>query len=748
MGLSPLVCIMAKVEGGSSDSGRRLSKGVSHIRKRDGRLVPFDTNRVFNAIFRAAQSIGGTDRELSHTLSMIVTSLLDERFGSKRIPSVEEIQDMVEEVLIKEGHAKTAKAYILYRQKRAEERARRLGMFGGKAFKTKLSINALTVLRERYLTKDMAGVITETPDELFERVANNIAKADKKYDPKADTKATADEFLRMMSELEFLPNSPTLMNAGTDIQQLSACFVLPIEDSLESIFGTLKDAALIHQTGGGTGFSFSKLRPRNDIVKSTCGVSSGPVSFIRVFDAATEAIKQGGRRRGANMAILRVDHPDVLEFIGSKEASVSLRNFNISVAITDDFMKAVKSDKEFDLVNPRTGLATKRLNASEVWNLIITMAWRTGDPGVVFIDRMNKTNSNPVPNFGKIESTNPCGEVPLLPYESCNLGSINLTRFISGDKVDYDRMKKVVHGAVHFLDNALDMSEYPIRQVSEMTLKLRRIGIGVMGFADSLYMLGIPYDSDEAIKLGEKLMKFINEESKVASEEIAKKRGAFPLWSKSIWAGKRKLRNATTTAIAPTGTISMIADVSSGIEPNYAIVYTKRVLNSQEFLYVNRQFENALRRDNVYSEELMKDISNRGSIQDFPELSKEVRSVFKVAYDVDPVWHVRIQAAFQKHTDNSVSKTVNFPYDASIKDVEDVYNMAYDLGCKGVTIYRDRSRDAQVLGIEMDRKGITPEKRRIAKEKALDKCPECEKKMVKKEGCAECESCGYSVCVD
>lgn len=739
---------MAKIESGSSDNGRRLKKGVSHIRKRDGRLVPFDTNRIFDAVFRAARSIGGNDRERAHELAMIVTALLDERFGAKRIPSVEEIQDIVEEVLIKEGHAKTAKAYILYRQKRAEERARRLGMFGGKEIKTKLSINALTVLRERYLKKDMAGAIVETPDEMFVRVANNIAKADRKYDPKADVKAISDEFLRMMSELEFLPNSPTLMNAGTDIQQLSACFVLPIEDSLESIFGTLKDAALIHQTGGGTGFSFSRLRPRNDIVKSTCGVSSGPVSFIRVYDAATEAIKQGGRRRGANMAILRVDHPDVLEFIGSKEASVSLRNFNISVAITDDFMKAVKSGREFDLVNPRTGLATKRLNAAEVWNLIITMAWRTGDPGVVFIDRMNKTNSNPVPDVGRVESTNPCGEVPLLPYESCNLGSINLAKFVDDGKVDYERLKGVVHEAVHFLDNALDMSEYPIKKVSEMTLNLRRIGIGVMGFADTLYMLGIRYDSDEAVKLGEKVMKFVNEESKVASEDLAKKRGAFPLWSKSVWNGKRKLRNATTTAIAPTGTISMIADVSSGIEPNYAIVYTKRVLNSQEFLYVNKHFENALRMANLYSEELMKDISNRGSIQDFPEIPKEFRAVFKVAYDVDPVWHVKIQAAFQKHTDNSVSKTVNFPYDASIKDVEEVYNMAYDLGCKGVTIYRDRSRDAQVLGIELDRKGITPEKRRIAKDKALEKCPECEKKMVRKEGCAVCEGCGYSVCLE
>ena len=744
----PLALIMAKSGEKSANSGKRLSKGVSHIRKRDGRLFPFDQKRIFDAIFRAAQSIGGNDRERAHELSMIVTSILDERYGSKRIPSVEEIQDIVEAVLMKEGHAKTAKAYILYRQKRAEERARRLGMFGGKELKAKLSINALTVLRERYLRKDMSGAVVETPDEMFERVAFNVAKADKKYDPKANVEATAAVFLRMMSDLEFLPNSPTLMNAGTDIQQLSACFVLPIEDSLESIFGTLKDAALVHQTGGGTGFSFSKLRPRNDIVKSTCGVSSGPVSFIRVYDAATEAIKQGGRRRGANMAILRVDHPDVLEFIGAKEASVSLRNFNISVAITDDFMKAVKDDKCFDLVNPRTGLATKRLNAAEVWNLIITMAWRTGDPGVVFIDRMNNTSSNPIPDVALIESTNPCGEVPLLPYESCNLGSINLAKYVDGGKFDWDRLRMVIHEAVHFLDNVIDMGKYPLMEVADMSLKMRRIGLGVMGFADVLFMMGIPYDSEDAVKIGERIMKFVDDESKNASEGLAKKRGSFPLWSKSIYSGKRKLRNATTTAIAPTGTISMIADVSSGIEPNYAIVYTKRVLNNQELLYVNKHFEAALRRANLYNEELMKDISNRGSIQEFPDIPKDIRDVFKVAYDVNPLAHVRIQAAFQKHTDNSVSKTVNFPYDASIKDVEDVYNLAYEMGCKGVTIYRDRSREAQVLGIELERTGITPEKRRIAKEKALEKCPECDHELTRKEGCAECESCGYSVCMD
>ena len=723
-------------------------KGVSHIRKREGRLVPFDQVKVADAIFKAIKATGGLDRSLAVSLARRVTDLLDERFA-KKIPLVEEIQDIVEEVLMQEGQAKVAKSYILYRQKRAEERAKRLGMFGGKEVRSKLSLNALTVLRERYLLKDLSGAVVESPDELFLRVSRAVAEADKLYDPHVDVQKTIGLFNAMISDLDFLPNSPTLMNAGTEIAQLSACFVLPIEDSLESIFTTLKQAAIIHQSGGGTGFSFSRLRPRGDIVKSTRGVSSGPVSFIRVFDAATEAIKQGGRRRGANMAILRVDHPDVLEFIGAKEAMATLRNFNISVAVTDDFMKKVKENKDYELVNPRTGQPTKRLSAAEVWNLIITMAWRTGDPGVVFIDRINASNSNPTPSFGQIESTNPCGEVPLFPYESCNLGSINLVRFVSDGTIDWGRLKKTVHLAVHFLDNVIDAGSYPFKEIDDKTKQMRRIGLGVMGFADVLYLLLIPYDSDGAVKLAEKLMRFIDEESKNASEDLAKQRGVFPLWEKSIWKGKRRLRNCTTTTIAPTGTISMIADVSSGIEPNYAIVFTKRVLDGQELLYVNKHFEALARQKGFFSEQLMKEISNRGSIQDVPEIPDEVRKVFKVAYDVSPFWHARIQAGFQKFTDESVSKTVNFPYDASIKDVEEVYNLAYDLGCKGVTIYRDRSRESQVLGIELERRGLTPEKQRtIPREKLLESCPECKDKLIRKEGCLECPSCGYTVCVE
>lgn len=722
-------------------------KGVSHIRKREGRLDSFNQVKISDAIFKAIKATGGTNRRIAESLAVKVTLILDERF-SKKIPSVEEIQDIVEEVLISEGQAKVAKAYILYRQKRAEERAKRLGMFGGKEVMSKLSLNALTVLRERYLAKDLSGAVVESPDEMFSRVSSFVAQADKKYDKNVDLQKVSEAFYSMLSDLDFLPNSPTLMNAGTEIPQLAACFVLPIEDSLESIFTTLKNAAIIHQSGGGTGFSFSRLRPRGDIVKSTRGVSSGPVSFIRVYDAATEAIKQGGRRRGANMAILRVDHPDILEFIGAKEATVTLRNFNISVAITDDFMQRVQENKDYELVNPRTGQPTKSLSAAEVWNLIITMAWRTGDPGVVFIDRMNNSRSNPVPSLGRIESTNPCGEVPLFPYESCNLGSINLVRFVQDGTVDWDRLKRTIHLAVHFLDNVIDASVYPFKEISEMTYNMRRIGLGVMGFADLLYLLSIPYDSERAVETAEKIMQFIDEESKNASESLALKRGVFPLWDKSVWAGKRKLRNCSTTTIAPTGTISMIADVSSGIEPNYAIVFTKRVLDGQELLYVNKHFEALGREQGFFNEQLMKEISNKGSIQDVPDIPSSVACVFKVAYDVSPLWHAKIQAAFQKHTDESVSKTVNFPYDASIKEVEEVYNLAYNLGCKGVTIYRDRSRESQVLGIELERRGITPEKERRVAQKHLEKCPECDNVLVRKEGCLECGSCGYSVCVD
>lgn len=557
-----------------------------------------------------------------------------------------------------------------------------------------LSDNARTVLERRYLAK-VNNEVVETPEDMLRRVAKNIAQLE-------TNPIWEEKFFEVMDNLEFLPNSPTLMNAGRELQQLSACFVLPVEDSMEGIFETLKNTALIQKSGGGTGFSFSRLRPNSDVVSSTGGVASGPVSFMKCYNAATDAIKQGGTRRGANMGILRVDHPDILEFIQCKEDTSQITNFNISVALTERFMEAVFAHETYEIINPRTKEVVGEFNAWEVFELIVEMAWKNGEPGIVFLDRINR--ANPTPHVGEIEATNPCGEQPLLPNESCNLGSINLAKMAKKDGeewvVNWDRLKEVVEIGVRFLDNVIEVNRYPIAEIEEMTRANRKIGLGVMGFADLLMRLGIPYNSEEGVELGREIMSFIQTTGHEASSALGAERGSFPNYAGSIFAASGKpMRNATVTTIAPTGTISIIAGCSSGVEPIFALAFTRNVMDDDRLIEVNPQFEEILQEEGLHSPDLIEQVAYRGNVRGIEEIPEHLRRIFVTAYEVSPEWHIRMQAAFQEFTDNAVSKTVNFPKEATQEDIQAVYQLAYELGCKGVTVYRAGSREGEVLTV-------------------------------------------------
>ena len=758
---------------------------ITKIIKRDGREVGFEVGKLSGAIWKAGKETGEYDEGEAKRLAGIVISIVEAALKKDEIPKVERVQDMVEQVLMAAGHYQTAKAYILYRAARSDER--RVERIIGVKDDLDLSPNQLKVLSNRYLLKDSEGKVIETPSQLFARVAKTLAKG--------EGKKIEHEFYEVMSKLEFLPAGRTLNNAGTPQSQLANCFVLPVEDSMEGIFDAVKWMAMVQQTGGGTGFNFSKLRPRGDVVtKSSGGFATGPVSFMKVFDIATRQVMQGGKKRGANMGILNVDHPDILDFISAKSERGTIENFNISVGVSDEFMKAVEADHQWDLRNQRTGEVVQTMQARTLMNQLVSMAWRTGDPGLIFLDPINRNNPL-LAKYGRIEATNPCGEQPLHPFDACNLGSVNLAvhvREISKSEapnpkqirnsnnqiikreVNWEQLRHTVRTGVRMLDNVIDVCKYPLPQITETVRANRRIGLGVMGWADMLYQLRIPYDSEAGVKMAKKLAKFIQDESWQMSRELAKEKGPFPRFKESSFAkaSADEVRNVAITTIAPTGSISMLADASSGIEPVFALAYTKNVVEEAGLSYINKYFEKELSEslwadgdsEHKVRDRIVREVASLGSVAAISGVPEEVKAIYRTAHDISPLWHVRMQAAWQMYTDNAVSKTINFPHTASIEEVESAYMMAWKLGCKGITIYRDGSKDVQILSVGSSEKGegktgsqiiqskikIETLKERVTRQHSdtvtQDKCPECSGKLAIEEGCAKCYGCGYSVC--
>jgi len=664
---------------------------IIRVRKRTGELVAFDAEKITIAIQKAMLALGIKNRKKAESFTKEIVDSLNTKKSNflDDIPNIEQIQETVEDILEKREE-RVYKAYSLYRRSRGI--AREIRQYFKIRDDLKLDVNALKVLQERYLLKDEDGNIVETPTQMFRRVAKTIAEQDARYG--MNPKKTEEEFFTAMRNLVFLPNSPTLMNAGTKLGQLSACFVLPIEDSLEGIFTTLKNMALIQQSGGGTGFSFSCLREKGAMVKSTKGIASGPISFMRIFDLTTEIIKQGGKRRGANIGILGCTHPDIPDFVTAKSGK-RLTNFNISVAATDSFMRKVQRNKTLVLRSIKTGKIVRKINAADLFEMIVRNAWETGDPGLLFIDEINR--DHPLRSIGVIEATNPCGEVPLLANESCNLGSINLKKMVKNGKLDWKKLRTTTHLAVHFLDNVIDANIYPLKETEKVTKEHRKIGLGVMGFADLLFLLKIPYDSKEALQLGERLIKFIAKEAREKSVQLGEERGSFQNFRRSTLCRKYPtMRNATCITIAPTGTISILAGCSSGIEPVFALAFLRRVMDGKQLPEINDTFKRELIRCDRYSDEMIHMISKTGNIKN-TRLPADLKKIFVTSFDISPEFHVRMQAAFQRHVDNAVSKTVNLSKDATVEDVRNIFLLAWKLKCKGITIYRYGSKPEQVL---------------------------------------------------
>lgn len=670
--------------------------------KRDGAVVSFDKSKIEQVIGKAAYEVTRDKTETLRIQKRVTESVVGtlRHVYKDKLPAVEAIQDIVEHSLMEEGYGRVAKSYILYRERHSDSRLTK-GALGLKD-DLKLPLNTMEVLRRRYLLKDDRGRVIETPSELFRRVAHHVSRAEKNFKSNVKAGDIEEKFYQMMRGREFMPNSPALMNAGISLGQLSACFVIPVADSLESIFEAVKNMAAIHQTGGGVGFNFSRIRPKGDLVSSTGGEASGPVSFMRIFNEATGVIIQGGRRRGANMGIVRCDHPDILDFIEAKREEGEFANFNLSVGVTDKFMRAVNKNSNFNLINPRTKKSAQTIKARAVFDLIVDAAWRTGDPGLIFLDEINRRN--PTPLMGEIETTNPCGELPLLPYESCTLASVNLARMIKGSSFDWDKLKDSVIWGIRFLDDVIEVNKFPLPEIKRMAFANRKIGLGIMGFADMLIRLGIPYHSEKAVLLAGKIMKFMRQESLKASGALAGERGVFPNFKRSIYVKKAmKLRNATLNTIAPTGTISIIAGCSSGIEPLFAIGFVRNVLSGAELFEVNPLFESAAKERGIYNKELLARVAQSGSLKGLKGVPKDLKKIFITAFDVTAQQHLRIQAAFQRFTDNAVSKTINLPNSSTVEDVRKIYLSAYKLKCKGITIYRYGSKKDQVLSFSGSR---------------------------------------------